>query len=502
MKFPLPVLLVPAALIGGYFVMNQKPPEVKVVRPVTRTVAQTVAASGEVRGRTETNVGAQTAGRVAVLLVREGDVVRSGQMIARLDDRVLIAEAAQAREAVRTAETAVAQSIDAVTTARANLSVALRPALTSDVAKARAESAQAVAVAEANLAGKRERSTELRAGAIADVRSQIAAQVSQARVNLKQAERDYARQKSLAAQGAVAQSVADAAETARDSSKEALENLIAREAELKKPARAELLAQAEAEIRAAVATVNGAKASSNAQIASLLALPRAEDVAVARARVVEAESAKRAAEGRLSEAKLALATAQDRLSDSVITAPFGGTVTQIVTEVGGVTGASQALVKLVRTAKPEIRVALDEDNLGRVAVGQDAVVTSAAFPDASVTGVVREIGAEVDAAKGQVTVKIEPRTVPVWLRPGQTLSVNIVTQKAAPRLVVPLQTVTTAGGFSTVLLVENGVVQKKTITAEASGADGVPVSAGLTATDSVVLDPGTTSVGQKVTPRL
>ncbi|MBC8140074.1 MAG: hypothetical protein H7Y38_01395, partial [Armatimonadetes bacterium] len=115
---------------------------------------------------------------------------------------------------------------------------------------------------------------------------------------------------------------------------------------------------------------------------------------------------------------------------------------------------------------------------------------------------VREIGAEVDAAKGQVTVKIEPRTVPAWLRPGQTLSVNIVTAKASPRLVVPLASVTTAGGFSTVLLVENGVVRKRTVVVEAAGSDGVPVSSGLTASDNVVTNPGAASVGQKVTPKM
>jgi HlyD family secretion protein len=499
-KFPKPTLfLLPAAVVGGYFLMNRKPPEVAVVHPATRTVAETVAASGEVRGRTETNVGAQTGGRVAELLVREGDVVRAGQTIARLDDRVLRAESAQSAEAVQTARVLLAQAEDAVRTARANLSVASRPALASDIAKARADARQAVAVAEANLAGKRQRLAELRAGATGEQRGQIAAQVSQARVNLKQAERDFTRQKTLADQGAVAQSVADAAETTRDSARETLENLLARESELAKPARPEQLAQAQAEIRAAEATVAGTKASGEASIASLLALPRAEDVSVARARVTEAERAVVAARNRLAESQLALRVSRNRLSDAVVTAPFGGTITGIVTEVGGVTGASQALVKLVRTAKPEIRVALDEDNLGRVRVGQTAVVSATAFPGETVEAVVREIGAEVDADKGQVTVKLDPRTVPDWLRPGQTLSVNIVTAKAAPRLVVPLQSVTTAGGFSTVLVVESGKVRKKTITADSAGPEGVPVSAGLTESDSVVVDPGTASPGQAVT---
>lgn len=500
MKFPKPLfLLLPVSVVGGYLLMNRKPPEVSVVHPVMRTVAETVAASGEVRGRTETNVGAQTGGRVAELRVREGDVVRAGQVIARLDDRVLRSESAQSAESVRTAEVSLAQARDAIRTARANLAVASRPALASDIAKARADARQAVAVAVASLAGKRQRLAELGAGATGEQRGQIAAQVAQAKVNLKQAERDYARQRSLAAQGAVAQSVADAAETTRDSQRETLENLLAREAELKKPARSEQLAQAQAEIRAAEATVAGAKASGDAAVASLRALPRAEDVSVARARVVEAERAESAARNRLAEARLALRVTQDRLGDAVVTAPFGGTITGIVTEVGGVTGPSQALVKLVRTAKPEIRVALDEDNLGRVRVGQEAVISATAFPGETVQAVVREIGAEVDADKGQVTVKLDPLTVPAWLRPGQTLSVNIVTAKAVPRLVVPLQSVTTAGGFSTVLLVENGKVRKKTITAESAGPDGVPVSAGLTEKDSVVSDPGTASPGQMVT---
>jgi hypothetical protein len=68
LKFSKPLfLLLPVSVVGGYLLMNRKPPELSVVHPVTRTVAETVAASGEVRGRTETNVGAQTGGRVAEL---------------------------------------------------------------------------------------------------------------------------------------------------------------------------------------------------------------------------------------------------------------------------------------------------------------------------------------------------------------------------------------------------------------------------------------------------
>ncbi|MBC8136511.1 MAG: hypothetical protein H8F28_11540, partial [Fibrella sp.] len=47
MKFPKPILfLLPVAVVAGYFLMNRKPPGVVVIHPITRTVAETVAASG------------------------------------------------------------------------------------------------------------------------------------------------------------------------------------------------------------------------------------------------------------------------------------------------------------------------------------------------------------------------------------------------------------------------------------------------------------------------
>jgi hypothetical protein len=90
-------------------------------------------------------------------------------------------------------------------------------------------------------------------------------------------------------------------------------------------------------------------------------------------------------------------------------------------------------------------------------------------------------------------VRLTPVNPPTWLRPGQTLSVNIKLGEPTQRLVIPLTTVTTIGGISTVFVAESGAVKKKVITVGPPGPDGVPVIEGIEATTQVILTP----VGRK-----
>ncbi|MDX1931756.1 MAG: efflux RND transporter periplasmic adaptor subunit [Capsulimonadales bacterium] len=487
--------------VGGVLFMRSRPRAIATAHPVRKTVVESLSVAGRARGQVETSVGAQVSGRVAGVPVREGDRVKAGQILARLDDTTLQQQARQAETAVLTAEAQVAQATDAIATAEANLTLASRRPLSSDIARLKADIAQNVAVAEAKLAGARQRLAELKEGATREVRQQILAQVAQAKANLEQAERDYRRQQELVREGAVAQSAADNAQTARDVAQKTYDNLIARQAEVTVGTRPEQLAQAEAEVRAAQATVAGARASGAAQLRSLLANPRPEDVRVARDRVAEARRGREVAEARLREARIALDVARSRLRDALVTAPFDGIVTQIVTEAGGVTGPNQPIVRLVRFSVPEIRIDLDEVNLGKIRLGQEAIVTSEAFPTRQFSARIREIGAQVDAERGTVEVRFDPVDPPDWLRPGQTVSVNIIVDQGTERWTVPLVAVTTVGGKSSMLVIENSRVVRKPIEIGSPGPEGVPVLTELTGKEEVVLNNTGVTVGMAATPQ-
>lgn len=499
---------------GGVSYWRSLPPKIEVVLPQTKTVTESISASGRLRGELETSVGARVSGRVAKVLVREGDRVRQGQTLALLDDEVLRSQLAQADDAVRTARATLAQSDNAIQTAQSQVSLAARKPLASDLTRLKADTNQAVAVAEARLAGAKQklifaqrRLAELKKGPRDEEIDATEAQVRQSEASLTQAERDKNRQAQLAREGAVAQNAADQAETNYWVAKRTLENTQARLRQLKAGTRPEQIEQAEAdvkaaeaEVRASEATVAGARASGTAQVSSLLATPRSEDIVVARNRVSEAARAREVAQSRLAEAERAQEVAKQRLDDVIVTAPFEGTITQIVTEAGGVTGPSAALVRLVRTSVPEIRIDLDEVNLGKLRVGLAAVVSCDAYPGETFSAKVRELGAQVDTERGTVEVRLTPVDPPKWLRPGQTLSVNIKLGEPTQRLVVPLTAVTTIGGISTLFVADGGTVQKKTVKVGPPGPDGIPVIEGVEATTQIVLSPVGRKSGDPIAP--
>jgi HlyD family secretion protein len=486
------------AAIVAISLVASRPARIKTIRPARTVISETIAASGEVRGQMETSVGANVGGRVAAVLVRSGDRVQAGQVVARMADDVLRAEVTQAQEEWRVAQAAVAQADGAVRSAQAQVALAARKPLDADVVRTRAEAAQNTAVAEAKVVAARQRLAELARGATAEQRQQVAAQTEQAQLALEKAERDLERQKRLYRAGAIAQIALDDAETARDTARKTLDNVRARQREVEVGTRPEQVAQAQADLRAAEATLEGATAMGRAQVEAILALPRLEDVRVAQAKLSEAQRDRAAARAKMQQARIALDVARQRLAETLVTAPFDGAITDVVTEAGGITGPSQPVVKLVRVSRPEIRVAIDEDNLGRLKVGQRAIVTAEAFPSQQITAHVREIGAAVQSDKGQIEVKLTPEQTPSWLRPGQTLAVNLIVSRGAPGLTLPVSALTTAGNVPQVLVVEGGRVVQKRIETGAAGPAGVVIRGGLTADAEVIPDPHEGTPGQRV----
>jgi biotin carboxyl carrier protein len=63
-----------------------------------------VSASGEIKPRTYTNLGANAQGRIIALEVKEGDHVRKGQMVARIESVQATADVQAQRASVASSE--------------------------------------------------------------------------------------------------------------------------------------------------------------------------------------------------------------------------------------------------------------------------------------------------------------------------------------------------------------------------------------------------------------
>lgn len=168
-------------------------------------------------------------------------------------------------------------------------------------------------------------------------------------------------------------------------------------------------------------------------------------------------------------------------------------------EVGQPVGA-QGVVRLV-SATLEIRLDVDESNLADLAVGQEAVISSSMFPGQTFPGRVAEIGAAVDQTRGTITVRVPPQQPPDWLRPGQTVNVNIITHRAVPRLLIPASALSRSGDQAVVYVVENGRALEKVVLTRPPTAQGVPILAGLGAEDRIISDARGITAGARVRVR-
>jgi HlyD family secretion protein len=98
-------------------------------------------------------------------------------------------------------------------------------------------------------------------------------------------------------------------------------------------------------------------------------------------------------EGELNVARAELAQARAALEKTRIRAPIGGTVLQVQAQPGEIAMPSpeQALVTLGDLTALRVRAEIDERDIGKVRVGQRAVVRSGAFPGRDFAGTVAAI---------------------------------------------------------------------------------------------------------------
>src|SRR5271166_1066688 len=103
------IVLATAAAVGAGQMTLWGPPTVAVTHPTRGEAIEAVYASGVVEAIDYARFGATVAGRVTTLLVDEGDTVRKGAVVARLDDRQPLARLDDARARLRTAEADIAR---------------------------------------------------------------------------------------------------------------------------------------------------------------------------------------------------------------------------------------------------------------------------------------------------------------------------------------------------------------------------------------------------------
>lgn len=378
------------------------PPDYEVYTVGQGDIAATVTSTGSVEPAAEINLVFRGSGVVSELNVQPGDQVRKGQVLARLDDQELLLAQRQAEVGLRLAEARLAQAQKAV------------EAIDLAAAEAGLESARA------SLAAAQAGYQTLLAGATAAQRKSTEAGREQARVALEAAQSAYDQIAHLPNAGMMPQAVQ--------------------------------LQQATIQYEAAKANVDASLAPATAgQRASALA-----QIAQAQAAVVQAqanvERLKRglSAEDReilqaqVEQARLGAEQAGLTLKNSQLLAPIDAVVGAVNIRANEIPSPGVAAIVLTDASGYHVDLNVDEIDIGRLRLGQPAVVTIDALDNAQLNGRVNRIapisgGANRLSNSGVVTylvrIDLDPTDLP--LRSGLTATVSINTDEARGVVLLP-----------------------------------------------------------------
>lgn len=132
-----------------------------------------------------------------------------------------------------------------------------------------------------------------------------------------------------------------------------------------------------------------------------------------------------------------IAALQAQLDKTQVRSKVSGTILSRTVEIGDLVQPGQGLFTIALDGNTEIRVPLDERNLSRLAVQQEAIAIADAYPDEAFPVRISFIAPSIDPQRGTVEVRLAVDPVPDFLRQDMTVSVNIETDRRLKALVVP-----------------------------------------------------------------
>jgi HlyD family secretion protein len=358
MKKRLPIIILVAAAAVGLYLWRSG----TFQKPDNR-----IAVSGNLE-LTLVDLSFKMAGRMTELNVREGDWVKKGQVIARLDPTQLQQQRTRDVAAVANAQSGYDQMVTSIQYQEATLE--------SDVAAKRAAVGEAQAKLDALLAGNRPQEIQQADAGVADAKAQ-----------LENAKADWDRYQTLYKNEDVSTQQYDQARQRFNSATALLQQAQQKASLVKEGPRKEDIAGGQAQVAQAQAALANAEANR-------IELRRKREELVAR-------------KAQIEQARGQAGISDAQLNDTVIYAPIDGVVLVKSAEAGEVLAAGTTVVTVGDLDHPWLRAYVGETELGHVKLGQKVNLMTDSYPGKTYPGVVSFIASEAEFTPKQIQTKEE-----------------------------------------------------------------------------------------------
>jgi multidrug efflux pump subunit AcrA (membrane-fusion protein) len=186
------------------------------------------------------------------------------------------------------------------------------------------------------------------------------------------------------------------------------------------------------------------------------------------------------AELEVNQAENDLRKSENDLRDAALAAPFDGRIVDHAAHKGQfVTGGQRIITFIPDTPKTYAEIQVDENNAGRLRLGQIATVSSPAFPGRVFPASVERLGAIVDNQRGTFTVRLALDKLERALLPESSVSVQIVTGEAKGVLLLEQRFIVREGQTAAAFVAEGNRAVRRTITVRDLGNGQFGVESGL-----------------------
>ncbi len=358
MKKRLPIIILVAAAAVGLYLWRSG----TFNKPDNR-----ILVSGNLE-LTLVDISFKVAGRMTELNVKEGDWVKKGQLIARLDPVQLQHQRFRDVAAVTNAQSNYDQLVTSIQYQEATLE--------SDIAARKADLDEARAKLDELLAGSRPQEIQ-----------QAEAQVADAKAQLDQARADWERAQMLYKNEDISTQQFDQYRQRFDSAAALAHQANEKAALVKEGPRKEDIAAGRAQVARAQAALGTAEANR-------IDLARKKQELVAR-------------KAQIEQARGQAGISEAQLNDTEIYAPIDGVVLVKSAEAGEVLAAGTTIVTVGDLDHPWLRAYVGETDLGRVKLGEKVKLSTDSYPGKSYWGTVSFISSEAEFTPKQIQTKEE-----------------------------------------------------------------------------------------------
>ncbi len=317
---------------------------------------------------TQVNIAFKVSGKLIERTVDEGDEVKKGMVVARLDQDQLLRQRDREQASLAQAEAQLAQALTTVEWTKQSLA--------SDLEQRRADLSQAHA-----------KLRELEAGSRPQEIQEARAAVESAAAEAERARKDWERAQVLYKQDDISTSQFDQYRARAESANAALRQGQERLKLVEAGPRKEVIDAAQAQVNRAAASVQWAEAQ------RFDVIRKQQDLLSRRADIDRAR------------AQVALVNSQT--ADTVVASPIDGVVLVKAANVGEILAPGTTVVTIGDIEHPWLRGYINERDLGRVKLGTKAKITTDSYPGKVYWGRVSFIASEAEFTPKQIQTSEE-----------------------------------------------------------------------------------------------